>query len=298
MDQKSENRRRLNPRTIAIIVLALVVLAEGAFLLLHRRSDDAGSADAAASTAAESADGSETADPQESGSDTEQDPSAEKGEASPDNQQSGGAQPPAQTPTPSIPPENTGKAYAGAIAALANYAKAPNEATLGYLLGGELLGDQMQIFLPALLGMSGQGVDALRTEMDAALGLPAGTTSLTITGEQALPADEISAARERLRTIEQSFSAIVTGFSEYTGYSDSDWASIGSQLGISGAEAKRMISDLTTSSKTMEGLLVGSDISEGYLVTLKTNSGATMQTNVYCISGKWVTTAFFNMEFT
>ena len=48
----------------------------------------------------------------------------------------------------------------------------------------------------------------------------------------------------------------------------------------------------------MADLLSGADVTEGYRVTLRTNTGATTQTDVYCIGGKWVTKAFFDMQFT
>ena len=306
-----KNKHRLTPRTIAIIVLAVVVLAEGAFLLLRRKPDSsAAGKDAAVSASAspetqQDADGDGKADDAEvspDGSDAPEVSTApddkKSDEKKPDNQNSDNKNAPAQTPAVSVPPENQGKAYAGEIAVLANYAKSPTEGTIAYLLGGELLGEQMQKFLPALLNMSGQTVEALQAELDTALNLPTGTTSLTITGEQALSADDINDAREQVRTLQKSFAAIAAEFADYPSFTDADWASIGSDLGISAADAKRMLTDITTSSETMSGLLSGADVTEGYRVTLTTNTGATMQTNVYCIAGKWVTSAFFNLEFT
>ena len=165
-----------------------------------------------------------------------------------------------------------------------------------YLMGGDLLGEPMQRFLPALLTMGGQTMDVMKTEMDAALNLPEGTTALTITGEQALGADALSAAREQLRVMETSFAAIAESFSGCEAFTDDEWNAIGSELGLSAADAKRLLTEITASSKTMAGLLSGTDVTEGYAVTMKTNTGADMATNVYCVAGKWVTNAFFNIE--
>ena len=324
MDQNNERKRRLSPRMIAILVLALIVLAEGAFLLLHRRQTG-GTTDqtvAASAKPDEAAPDGDKADAQDTAADATAAPQAtdSAGQTKPDSTDKSGSksgdsksdgsksdgnksdgnssnQAPTETPAVSIPPENREKPYAAAIAALANYAKTPSEGTLAYLLGGELMGAEMQKFLPALLTMSGQSVDLLYTQMDAAMELPEKTTALTITDAQPLSETDVSTARDRVRTMETSFSAIAQSFNDYAAFTDDEWASIGKQLGLSGAEAKQMISDLTTSSRTMAGLLKDADISEAYLVTMKTDTGETAQTNVYCISGKWVTTAFFNMEF-
>ena len=331
MDQNNESKRKLSPRMIAILVLALIVLAECAFLLLHHRQNpgagaartDVSAASAPAATAsagekepAPDAGSQTTAAPQTTASaDQTQKSGSDKSGSKSENgskdssktgsdtanvviDPSGSASPaPAQSPAVSVPPENKDKPYAAAIAALEGYAREPSETALASLLGGELLGEQMQKFLPALLDMSGQDVMLLYTQMDAAMELPENTTSLTITDAQPLSTGDIDTAQERVRTMQSSFSAISQGFSDYVGFTESEWDSIGSQLGLTGAEAKRMISDLTTSSKTMAELLNGAEISEAYLVTMKTNTGATAQTNVYCIAGRWVTTAFFNMEF-
>ena len=320
MDQNNERKRRLSPRMIAILVLALIVLAEGAFLLLHHKQTGGSSTDqtvAASTKPDETAPDGDKADAPDTAADATAAPqttdsagqtktdSTDKSDSKPGDSKSDGSnsgsdtsnQAPTETPAVSIPPENREKPYAAAIAALANYAKTPSEGTLAYLLGGELMGAEMQKFLPALLTMSGQSVDLLYTQMDAAMELPDKTTALTITDAQPLSETDVSTARDRVRTMETSFSAIAQSFNDYAAFTDDEWASIGKQLGLSGAEAKQMISDLTTSSRTMAGLLKDADISEAYLVTMKTDTGETAQTNVYCISGKWVTTAFFNMEF-
>ena len=319
MDQNNERKRRLSPRMIAILVLALIVLAEGAFLLLHHKQTGGSSTDqtvAASTKPDETAPDGDKADAPDTAADTAapqttdsagqtKTDSTDKSDSKPGDSKSDGSnsgsdtsnQAPTETPAVSIPPENREKPYAAAIAALANYAKTPSEGTLAYLLGGELMGAEMQKFLPALLTMSGQSVDLLYTQMDAAMELPDKTTALTITDAQPLSETDVSTARDRVRTMETSFSAIAQSFNDYAAFTDDEWASIGKQLGLSGAEAKQMISDLTTSSRTMAGLLQDADISEAYLVTMKTNTGETAQTNVYCIGGKWVTTAFFNMEF-
>lgn len=325
MDQNNERKRRLSPRMIAILVLALIVLAEGAFLLLHHKQTGGSSTDqtvAASTKPDETASDDDKADAPDTAADATADPQttdsadqtktdstdksgSKSGDSKSDGSKSDGNksdgnssnQAPTETPAVSIPPENREKPYAAAIAALANYAKTPSEGTLAYLLGGELMGAEMQKFLPALLTMSGQSVDLLYTQMDAAMELPEKTTALTITDAQPLSETDVSTARDRVRTMETSFSAIAQSFNDYAAFTDDEWASIGKQLGLSGAEAKQMISDLTTSSRTMAGLLKDADISEAYLVTMKTDTGETAQTNVYCISGKWVTTAFFNMEF-
>ena len=302
------NRRKLSPRMIVILALALIVLAEGAFLLLHRKSGgtDAGADTAAAAESTEpaqengSAQAEASAAPEAGKTETTPAPSEtadEKAGSKQAESKDGGAQAPAQTPAVTIPPENRGKAYAGAIAGLENYVKSPSAGTIAYLLGGELLGEQMQRFLPALLTLSGQGTDLMQAELDAAFGLPAGTTALTITGEQALGADDLNTAREQLRKLEQSFAAIAESFSEYSAFTDEEWKSIGSQLSLSGADAKRLIREIADSAGAMAQQLSGTDVTDGYAVALKTNTGATTATNVYCIAGKWVTSAFFNMEF-
>lgn len=305
MDKETNNekKRRLSPRMIVIIALALVVLSEGAFLLLRRKPSgaDASGPDAAAVSAEPgSATGEEgsatTAAPDASGTPESSAKSEEKSGDKKSDSKDSGAEAPVQTPAVTIPPENQGKAYAGAIAVMANYAKNPSEATLAYLMGGDLLGEPMQRFLPALLTMGGQTMDVMKTEMDAALNLPEGTTALTITGEQALGADALSAAREQLRVMETSFAAIAESFSGCEAFTDDEWNAIGSELGLSAADAKRLLTEITASSKTMAGLLSGTDVTEGYAVAMKTNTGADMATNVYCVAGKWVTNAFFNIE--
>lgn len=324
MDQNNNRKRKLSPRMIAILVLALIVLAECAFLLLHHKpaagagaaqtdvsassapddaasaaakepAQDAGSETTAAPQTTASADQTQKSSSDKSGS--KSDNSANTGSPSGTSAPSGASPAPAQSPAVSVPPENKDKPYAAAIAVLEGYAKEPSVTALASLLGGELLGDQMQKFLPALLDMSGQDVKLLYTQMDAAMELPENTKSLSITNAQPLSAEDVSKAQERVAAMQTSFSAISEGFNDYVSFTDTEWDSIGSQLGLTGAEAKQMIADLTTSSKTMADLLNGAEISEAYLVTMQTNTGAAAKTNVYCIAGRWVTSAFFNMEF-
>ena len=287
-----ENKRRLSPRVIVILVLALVVLAEGAFLLLHRSpgGTDAGAAAASAAPAEQEQDAqpSVSAAPEETASETS---------SAPDGKSDSSAQSPAQTPVGTNKPESPVKPYAGVITLLENYVKSPTEDSIAHLLGGELLGDQMQRFLPALLTMSGQDTGLMKAELDASFGLPAGTAALTVAGDRALSNAELNDAREQVRTLEQSFASIADGFSEYSAFTDADWNAVGSQLGLSGADAKRLIAEIGDSAAAMAQLLSGADVTGGYAVTLKTNSGETAATNVYCVAGKWVTSAFFNMEF-
>ena len=61
MEHKSE-KKRLTPRTILIIVLALVVLGEGAFLLLHRKADPAGGSEASGAGQTQTADSGDAQD--------------------------------------------------------------------------------------------------------------------------------------------------------------------------------------------------------------------------------------------
>ena len=301
-------RSRPSALQIAMLALAVLILLEGLFLL-HLKSAAAeqgaaapeaqSTAQAAASgdgNAQESASGAESSDAPDASAPPEETPAGSEGENA-SASGSGSAQAPVQTPKVTIPPENKGKPYAGAIAALSNYAKSPSAGTLAYLLGGEALGEQMQRFLPALITMSGSSADMMIDEMNTVLALPEGTTSLTITDAQPLPAEEIDSAREQVRAIETSYAAMAEGFSDTASFSDDDWAAIGRQLGLSGSQAKRLLNELADSSRAMAGLLSGADVTEGYLVSLKTNTGAAAQTSVYCIGGKWVTSAFFNMEF-
>lgn len=305
MDKK-KSPRRINYRIVAIVVLALVVLAESAFLLLHRGKDagasGAGSAAQSASAAANT-DGTASDSPDAQSSDDPAD--ASDGSADPDASDapqsgadnSGSTQQPTQTPAVVIPPENKDKAYAAAVGAIASYAKSPSVATLAYVLGGELTGDQMQRFLPALLTMSGSSAELLEQEVNTDLALPEGTNSLIVTAEQALSPDQISAAREKLQDIQLSFSTMGELANEVRTYSDADWEEFGAQLDMSGPDAKKLFSDLTGSSNAIAAALSGAEISEAYQVTLKSNTGDTMVTNVYCINGKWVTAAFFDMQF-
>ena len=303
MDRKE--KQRLNSRSILIIVLALIVLAEGAFLLLHRK-DASGSAGGTAAAAAEpdgkqdagdqpSGDGSPAPDGGDKTAAEKKDADQPGASAAPDGD--GTAQAPSQTPPPEIPKENKGKPYAGAIAAISNYMKAPSEATLAYLLGGELAGEQMQRFIPALFDMSGGTEEMLRSELIADLDLPADAATLKITDERALSQDQLRTAHEKLQEIQLSFSGMGGLADEIKGYSDAEWAEFGSQLGLSGADAKRLLTELTSSAGSIASLLSGASITEGYQVTLNSDSGATTVTNVYCIGGNWVTSAFFDMQF-
>ena len=306
---KKSTRSRPSPLEIAMLALAVLILLEGVFLVYLKsaaaeKGAAAGEAQSAAQTAAfGGGDAQENADPAESANAPDASAQPEETDAGTQSEQdasapdAGGVQSPVQTPKVTIPPENKDKPYAAAIAALSNYAKSPSLGTLSYLLGGELLSEQMQRFLPALITMSASSADMMIEEMDAVLDLPEGTTSLTITGAQPLSAEALSDAREHVRTMETNYAAIADGFSDTSHFSDDDWAAIGRDLGLSGSQAKRLMAELADSSRAMAGLLSGADVTEGYALSLKTNTGAAAQTNVYCIGGKWVTSAFFNMEF-
>lgn len=301
-DKKSP--RRINFRIIAIIILSLIVLGEGAFLLLHRGGDAGSSgADAAAAGTSDAPQNGGTDGAGAQASDApDADPDASADPAASDTPQNGGTesgsvQQPVPTPAVVIPPENKDKAYASAIGAVASCAKSPSVGTLAYVLGGELTGDQMQRFLPALLTMSGSSLELLEQEVNTDLDLPEGTTSLVITDERALSQDQINAAREKLQDMHISFSTMGELANEVRSYTDADWQEFGSQLNMSGPDAKKMFSDLTGSANAISSTLTGAEISEAYQVTLKSNTGDTMVTNVYCINGKWVTSAFFDMQF-
>ena len=308
---KKGNKNRPTPLEIAMLALAVLILLEGVYLVFLKSAaakqnaaepeaqsaaQTAAPADGEAQDASESAPDADSADTPDASAAPAETSGGSDGESS-SEPDSDSAQAPVQTPKVTIPPENKDKPYAGAIAVLSNYAKSPSAGTLAYLLGGEMLGEQMQRFLPALITMSGTSADAMIDEMDTVLALPEGTTSLTITDAQPLPAEEIDSAREQVRAIETSYAAMAEGFSDTASFSDDDWAAIGRQLGLSGSQARRLLRELADSSGAMAGLLSGADVTEGYLVTLKTNTGAAAQTSVYCIAGKWVTSAFFNMEF-
>ena len=305
---ETEKKTKRNPLTILIVVLALIVLAEGIFLLANRKNAAPADPVAASGAPADNQNGS-PADGQPSddasgapdngagsagGDKNDADPNAS---AAPDNGADSGSAAPAQTPPIEIPPENRDKAYAGAVGALSNYTKSPSTATLAYVLGGELVGEQMQKFLPALFTMSGGNEETIRDELAADLDITTGTTSLTVAGEKALSAEQLQSASDKLKDMEASFSSMGALADEVKSFTDSDWNEFGSQLNLSGPQAKQLFMDLTSSSSAIAGMLSGAKITEGYQLTLKSNTGDTTVTNVYCINGKWVTSAFFDMQF-
>lgn len=309
---KKGNKNWPTPLEIAMLALAVLILLEGVYLVFLKSAaakqnaaepeaqsaaQTAAPADGEAQDASESAPDADSADTPDASAAPAETSGGSDGESS-SEPDSDSAQAPVQTPKVTIPPENKDKPYAGAIAVLSNYAKSPSAGTLAYLLGGEMLGEQMQRFLPALITMSGTSADAMIDEMDDVLDLPEGTTSLKITGAQPLSAEEISSAREQVRTMETSFAAMSDGFSDTNSFTEDEWAAIGASLGLSGSQAKRLLNELADSSRAMANLLSGADVTEGYCVTLRTNTGATTQTDVYCIGGKWVTKSFFDMQFT
>ena len=308
---EKKEKKALNLRASLIILLALIVLGEGVFLLTHRKGGSPAENDSDAASGAP-ADGQESAsgDSQpsaeassapdaaaESGNEKKSSGTDPKASDKQDTSGNSGSQTPAPTPPVEIPPENKGKAYAGVVGALSNYIKSPSAATLAYVLGGEFAGDQMQRFLPALFTMGGVGEEMLRTELTADLDIPEGTTSLTIAGEQALSKEELQSANQKLQDTKLSFSSIGDLADQVKNFSDSDWEEFGAQLNLTGPQAKELFTELTGSANSIASLLTDAKVSEGYQVTLKANTGASTVTNVYCINGKWVTSAFFDMQF-
>ena len=312
MEKKSESKRRLNPRTILIIVLAVIVLAEGAFLLLHRPADrpdngasaagsaaDGGTADGPDDSAGTS--GGETGESGESGdgsgdvAGTTPD-SGETGDGKKASDKSGGAQTPAQTPAVVIPEQNKGKPYANAVGILQNYIQSPSVATLSYLLGGELTGDQMQRFIPAVMTLSGQTFEQLQAQMTADLDLPQGATALVVTNETPLTAEQLSAAASKMTAQTENYRAISDSFREYKSYNNSEWEELGAMFGLSGADARTMILNIGDSATAMADRMDGAAISQGYELTLQAGNGAAFLVKVYCINGKWVTGAFFDTQ--
>ena len=308
---EKKKKKALNLRASLIILLALIVLGEGIFLLTHRKGGSPAANDSAAASGAPadgqesaSGDGQPSADASsapdaDAASETDKKSSDADPKASDTQDASGnsGSQAPAQTPPVEIPPENKDKAYAGAVAALSNYMKSPSAATLAYVLGGELAGGQMQRFLPALFTMSGGSEEMLRAELTADLDIPEGTASLTIAGEQALSKEELQSASQKLQDIKLSFSSMGDLADQVKSFSDADWEEFGAQLNLAGPQAKELFTELTGSANSIASLLTDAKVSEGYQVTLKSNTGASTVTNVYCINGKWVTSAFFDMQF-
>ena len=318
-EKKTKTGRGMNWRTVVIVLLALIVLAEGAFLLLNRRSGPAASGTEASaadqSGADDSGDGGTDADTAPDDGDVSGDASGSA--ATPDPNGGGqtggtdaggtagtggaagggsGTQAPIPTPAVVIPDENKGKPYAGAIGILQNYVKSPSVGTLGYLMGGEVCGDQMQRFVTSTLMMSGQSFEQLQTQMNTSLDLPQGATSLVVTGETPLTQEQLTNARNQLRQQEDQYRALGEAYAEYKSLNDTEWEQLGSSFGMSGPDFKKVVLDLGDSASAMASRLSGADITEGYTVTLQTNTGVAIQTAVYCIGGKWVTNAFFDTQ--
>ena len=317
MDKRTESKRRLSPLTIAIIALSVLIVAEGAFLLLHRGSDAgaaggasaAAGADAAASDGAgdASADADAPADAAGSAAGQSADGSTDSkgddkakngGSKSADKSGSGGtnAQTPVQTPAVEIPEQNKGKPYAAAIAYLQNYLSSPTQTTLSYLLGGELTGDQMARFLPAALTLSGQSFEEIQAQMSADLNLPQGAATLVVTNETPLSQEDLSAAAAQMQVQLDNYTAVSESFRDYKSFNANEWEQLGAQFGISGTEAKQLVLSIGDSAAAMADRLTGVSVTEGYDVTLQAGNGEILQVKVFCINGKWVTAAFFDTQ--
>lgn len=325
MDKHTKPKRRISTSMIIIIALAVIILAEGAFLLLHRSPGGSagGEASAAAGTDAASADGadaddgssdaavtgstssdaSKPDDSAQSGDSTKSSDKAKSTESGKSGSKASGksgsgadAPAPVQTPAVTIPEQNKSKPYAAAIGILQNYMSSPSPATLGYLLGGEFTGDQMTRFLPAILTLSGQSFEQMQTQISAALNLPQNASKLVIVSETKLTQDQLSAASAQIKEQLENYQAISESFKEYKSYNTSEWEQLGAQFNISGTEAKSLILGIGDSATAMADRISGANISDGYDVTLQADTGEAIQVKVFCIGGKWVTGAFFDTQ--